>query len=153
MNILMMLGSVMFTTDGTAFDSITRQWSFSWPAQQTASGNLLYQFTGANEQTQTIHGTVYPGQIGMEETVDMLAALGRSGKPVPLVMGSGQVMGCWCIRTVNKTGSVYMNNGKARKIEFSVEIVYFGLTPDAEKNRQIYDTMGALPEMGLDILS
>ena len=153
MNVLLMLGPVMFSTDGTAFDAISRQWEFSWPTQQLAGYNPQPQYTGPGEQTLTITGTVLPGRYGSESTVDMIAALGRVGYPLPLVAGTGEVLGCWSIRSVSKNGSLYAANGAPRKVEFSLTLIYYGLTPDAELNRKIYDKVGALPEMVLDVFT
>ncbi|MGI2025752.1 phage tail protein [Endozoicomonas acroporae] len=153
MNILLMLGPVMFSTDGTAFDAISRQWEFSWPTQQLAGYSPQPQYTGPGEQTLTITGTVLPGRYGSETTVDMIAALARLGYPLPLVAGTGEVLGCWSIRSVAKNGSLYAANGAPRKIEFTLSLVYYGLTPDAELNRKIYDKVGALPEMVLDVFT
>ena len=153
MNVMLMLGPVMFSTDGTSFEAISRTWSFSWPAQKLAGYNPQPQYTGPGEQTLTITGTVLPGRYGSETTIDTIAGMGRLGYALPMVAGTGEVLGSWAIRSVNKNGGNYASNGGARKVEFTLTLVYYGLTPSAELNRKIYDKVGALPEMALDIFT
>ena len=153
MNVMLMLGPVLFSTDGTSYHRITRTWSFNWQAQPLAGRYPQLQYTGDGEQTQEISGAVLPGIYGDEMTIDLIASLARTGYALPLVAGTGEVLGCWSIRTVTKTGSVYASNGAARKIEFNLSLVYYGLTPDAEINRKIYDKLAKLPEIAMDVLT
>ena len=45
-----------------------------------------------------------------------------SGQPLPLINGSGFILGRWLIESVQETDSALFDDGSPRKIEFSLSL-------------------------------
>ena len=48
------------------------------------------------------------------------------GTPLFLISGNGFAFGRWCILSVSETNTVFMKDGTARKIEFSLKLQKYG---------------------------
>lgn len=76
---------------------------------------------GGGAVVQTGHGA----QGGCEDWYKY-STLADLGTPLFLISGNGFAFGRWCILSVNETNTVFMKDGTARKIEFSIKLQKYG---------------------------
>ncbi len=123
---MLVLGVYRFSVTTAAYQKFTNNLTYLWPTQQRFGGEAKPQFTGIGERKRTLSGTIYPDYNGGLYQIDLMAAQAGLGIPLILVSGLGQVMGYWCITSISETASVFHKNGKAKKIEFDLELLYYG---------------------------
>ncbi|MBU2709313.1 phage tail protein [Zooshikella marina] len=123
---LLKLGLFTFSIETAAFNQLQRAWSFTWSEQKRLGTIPQLQYTGEGQQTINLSGSVFPGQYGVVDTVEKMAILGRQGKPLLLVAGTGDLLDYWCITSVEQTNSYLDQQGQPRKINFSLAISYYG---------------------------
>ncbi len=61
-----------------------------------------------------------------DKELDALRAEARTGEPLRLMLGTGEILGLWVVRRITETGSHYLPGGVPRKVEFEVELAWYG---------------------------
>lgn len=128
---MMLLGPVKFTVSGAAYEQLQRTTQYTWAKQhrlghrgltRVGAGGPALQYISPGDDTITLNGTMYPEFNGgpLELTFIRLAA--SIGMPLPLLAGSGLVLGLWVIESVTETDSVFFSDGTARKVGFSLSL-------------------------------
>lgn len=130
--------------DTPNFQSINRDTSYSWTAQPRLGRDLAMQFTGPSEDVISVEGVLYPFMFGGVKTIAALRESGRAGKPLDLVryygfsdpseksnsampsVMMGSVLGKYVIRRVRTAETKIGSIGAANKIEFTIELAFFG---------------------------
>ncbi|WP_067517824.1 phage tail protein [Endozoicomonas ascidiicola] len=123
------LGRFAFGLDTGSVDSLSRNWSFRWASQERLGLNPAKQFTGLGDQTLSISGMIFPGEIGEAYFVEELAKEAGTGNPLLLVTNVkdvGQVLGYWCINSCQETSGNLDYQNKARTISFSLSLSFYG---------------------------
>lgn len=62
------------------------------------------------------------GFRGNRRSLDDVRAMADAGKAYALVGGTGVVFGAWVIQRVQETGSVFIAEGVARRVDFTLEL-------------------------------
>ncbi len=125
-DVMMMLGSFMFSIDTAAYQELTRTNEYRWPAQERVSREAALQFVGPGQESLSLKGTIYPhykGGIGQMQLLRDDAAL---GEPLLLVDGNGNYWGKYVIERVEETRTVFYADGTPRKIDFKLDLKYYG---------------------------
>jgi len=125
---MLALGNYRFSVDTAAYQSFTRDLSFLWPTQQRFGGHAAPQFVGKGEFKRSLKGVIYPEYKGGLKQVDAMAVEASQGKPLQLVSGTGDILGYWCITTIHEEKKVFHRNGLPRKLDFSLELLFYGET-------------------------
>ena len=79
-----------------------------------------WQYIGAGEDQITLSGVLYPEITGGEVSLTVLTTQAYTGRPWPLIDGTGQIYGMYVITGLQTTRSELDRYGKAKKIEFSI---------------------------------
>lgn len=123
---MLALGGYRFSVDTAAYQAFSREFSFLWPTQQRVSNSAVAQFTGLGAFKRSLNGVIYPEYKGGLKQVDAMVAEAGRGQPLQLTSGTGDVMGFWCITSIRENATVFHRNGQARKLAFSLELLYYG---------------------------
>ncbi len=115
-----------FNLDTAAFDELTRSTEFRWASQERLSRRPAQQAVGMGEEKLTLKGSIYPGFKGGLKQLDMLRSIGARLQPLTLTTGYGEVIGTWCLKSINEEQSVLMHGGIPRKQGFTLEFVRYG---------------------------
>jgi phage protein U len=115
-----------FNLDTAAFDSLRRSTEFRWASQERLSRRPAQQGIGMGDEKITLKGVIFPGFKGGLKQLDTLRALGAQLQPLTLTTGYGDVLGTWCLKSVEEDQSVLMHGGIPRKQEFTLEFVRYG---------------------------
>jgi len=115
-----------FNLDTAAFDELRRQTAFRWAGQERLSRSIAQQAVGQGEDKISLKGVIYPGaKVGLKQ-LETLRSIGRALRPLSLVTGYGEVLGNWCLLSVEEEQSSLLAGGIPRKQSFSLEFVSYG---------------------------
>jgi uncharacterized protein len=81
---------------------------------------------GMGEEKLSLKGTIYPGFKGGLKQLDTLRTIGARLQPLTLTTGYGEVMGTWCLKTINEEQGALLHGGIPRKQGFTLEFVRYG---------------------------
>ena len=125
-HIMMSLGSFQFELETLAHQKLVYSQSWRWPEQARITRDSALQYVGRNPGEIDLDGVIYPTYKGKLSDIETLRSLADEGKPKLLVDGMGRVLGKWVIVEVGDTRTVFVDDGRARKIEFRIKIKYYG---------------------------
>lgn len=115
-----------FNLDTAAFDDLTRKTGYRWAGQERLTREIAQQAVGQGEDKLTIKGAIFPlfkGGIGQLNT---LRSIGRRLQPLTLTTGYGEVLGSWCLLSVDEEQGALLAGGIPRKQSFTLEFVSYG---------------------------
>lgn len=115
-----------FNLDTAAFDELSRSTEFRWASQERLSRRPAQQAIGMGEEKLTLKGTIYPGFKGGLKQLDTLRTIGARLQPLTLTTGYGEVIGTWCLKTINDEQGAFLHGGIPRKQGFTLEFVRYG---------------------------
>lgn len=115
-----------FNLDTAAFDELRRQTAFRWAGQERLSRSIAQQAIGQGEDKLSLKGVIFPGHKGGLKQLDTLRSIGRRLQPLSLTTGYGEVLGNWCLLSLDEEQSNLLAGGIPRKQTFSLEFVSYG---------------------------
>lgn len=115
-----------FNLDTAAFDELRRSTEFRWAAQERLGRRPAQQAVGMGEEKITLKGAIFPGFKGGIKQLDTLRSLGGQLKPLTLTTGYGDVLGTWCLKSVEEEQSALLQGGIPRKQAFTLEFARYG---------------------------
>ncbi|RON26596.1 phage tail protein [Pseudomonas lini] len=115
-----------FNLDTAAFDELRRSTEFRWASQERLSRRPAQQAVGIGDEKITLKGAIFPGFKGGLKQLDTLRAIGARLEPLSLVTGYGDVLGNWCLKSIEEEQSALMQGGIPRKQGFTLEFVRYG---------------------------
>lgn len=115
-----------FNLDTAAFDELRRQTAFRWAGQERLTRDIAQQAVGQGEDKLTIKGAIFPLFKGGLGQLNTLRTIGRRLQPLTLTTGFGEVLGTWCLLSVDEDQSALLAGGIPRKQGFSLEFVSYG---------------------------
>lgn len=117
------LGYFVFHTPTIPYQGIERSQSWRHPHQNIVGDSLPpAQYTGKEPDTLTIQAELRPEVTGGDFSIDWLRQMADTGKPWPLILGTGNLMGSYVITEIQDKQSQLMYDGKARAISFSMTL-------------------------------
>jgi phage protein U len=117
-----------FETTSAAYQRYVSTRGSRWPEQERLGRTPALQHTGITAAEITLDGVIYPGVMGgSQEDMRKLRGLSLSESPFQMVTGTGLVCGFWAVMDVSDTRTVFMDNGLARKVEFTIKLKYYGI--------------------------
>lgn len=115
-----------FNLNTAAFDELRRQTSARWAAQERLTRDIAQQAVGHGEDKLSLKGVIYPAFKGGLKQLDALRSIIRKLQPVTLITGYGDVLGTWCLVSVDEEQGALLAGGIPRKQGFSLEFVKYG---------------------------
>lgn len=119
---MMTLGFFVFMRSTFAPQSAQDERSWRHPGNPRVGTTPAYQFTGKDEETISLSGTLYPEITGGEVSLELLHTMADTGQAFPLIEGTGRVRGYFVIESTSVGRSEFFADGAARKIEFSMKL-------------------------------
>ncbi|PTU54254.1 phage tail protein [Pseudomonas plecoglossicida] len=115
-----------FNLDAAAFDELTRNTAFRWAGQERLTREIAQQAVGQGEDKMTIKGAIFPLFRGGIGQLNELRSIGRRLQPLTLTTGYGEVLGTWCLLSVDEEQGALLPGGIPRKQGFNLEFVAYG---------------------------
>ncbi|MNJ43620.1 Phage P2 GpU [compost metagenome] len=115
-----------FNLDTAAFEELRRQTAFRSAGQERLSRTIAQQAIGQGEDKLSLKGAIFPGHKGGLKQLSTLRSIGRRLQPLSLTTGYGEVLGNWCLLSLDEEQSNLLAGGIPRKQTFSLEFVSYG---------------------------
>lgn len=115
-----------FNLDTAAFDELRRSTAFRWASQERLGRRPAQQGIGMGDEKITLKGAIFPGFKGGLKQLDTLRRIGGQLQPLTLTTGYGDVLGTWCLASIEEEQSALMQGGIPRKQGFTLEFVCYG---------------------------
>ncbi|MGE7992145.1 phage tail protein [Pseudomonas sp. NPDC089554] len=115
-----------FNLDTAAFDQLRRQTRFRWAGQERLGRESAQQAVGLGEESISIRGAIFPSFKGGLGQLQTLRSIGRQLLPLSLTTGYGEVLGTWCLTSIEEEQAHLLAGGIPRKQGFSLEFSRYG---------------------------
>ena len=127
-DIMMILGTYIFSIDTAAYQQFTRTTEYRWTAQERVNNIDAFQFTGdrSGSDSITLTGAIYPHYKGGTGQLTVMRGIAGKGKPLILIDGRGFVHGLWIIEKIEEVIEVFFGKGVPRKQKFTMQIRKYG---------------------------
>ncbi len=139
---LAILGFFPFITKTVPFQSVSRQSGWRHPTHNAVGGIPPAQYTGPEADTLTISAELRPEITGGDASLADLYAMAETGKPHNLIWGTGEVMGAYVITSIKTEKSQLMHDGKARSINFTMDLQKAADQPMGLKGKALFAAAG-----------
>ncbi len=123
----LMIGDVKFNVVTLPIDQFGISEEQRWPAQERIARELALQWVGQGKKDIKISGTCAPHMgVAAIPTLRAIRALADIGIPYMVVTGWGEVLGRYCIVSVEWTGKSLLDDLRPRSISWSVNLQKYG---------------------------
>ena len=119
---MMILGMFPFSLQTTPYQSANKTNSWRHVKNDRVGKSPRYQFIGADEELFVLSGTLYPEISGGDVSLVMLETMAFSGRPWPLIEGTGRIYGMYVIEQITQNRTEFFKDGKAKKIDFTLNL-------------------------------
>lgn len=120
---MMSFGQFVFSLSTLAYQDLQRQTSWRHPSNSVVGARAPRQYLGPGDDNITLSGLLAPELTnGSTASLDELRAMGDTGNAWPLVDGTGLVYGLFSIESLNTTHTLFFQDGRARRIEFTLQL-------------------------------
>lgn len=119
---MMALGMFVFELRTVPYAEMKRSNAWRHPKQSRVGRRPARQYIGPDDDLITLSGELRPEITGGRITLDAIRAMASTGKPWPLIEGTGRMYGLWVIEKLDETSSDFFKDGAPRKITFSLEL-------------------------------
>ena len=119
---MMILGMFPFSLQTTPYQSANKTNSWRHVKNDRVGKSPRYQYIGPDEEPITLSGTLYPEISGGDVSLVMLETMAFSGRPWPLIEGTGRIYGMYVIEQITQNRTEFFKDGKAKKIDFTLNL-------------------------------
>lgn len=123
---MMALGDFRFEINTAAYRRLERAATYRWEEQDRIGRQPAVQFVGSGLITINLEGTIYPTFRGGLGQIEEMRGIAAKGEPHLLIDGLGRVWGKWVIAEVRELQTVFTDDGRPRKIDFTLQIKQYG---------------------------
>ncbi len=123
------LGEFEFSLDTAPFQNMERSSSFKWATVERVGTKPALQFTGADAESVTLSGVIYPHFRGGLGQIEYLRSMASDGAPYDLYVTNERVgdhLGLFVIESIRETRTVFFEDGAPKKIEFTITLKEYG---------------------------
>ncbi len=120
---MMTLGFFVFSRLTVPYQTTQHDMVWRHPTNSRVGARPSSQFVGVGDEKLTLSGVLLPEITGGELSLNNLRQMADTGKAYPLIEGNGTVTGFFVIEKIGKGRSEFFNDGAARRIEFTIELL------------------------------
>lgn len=120
---LLALGMFVFEVSSLTYQELQRRSRWRHARGGRVGARDATQFVGPGEETINLAGNVYSEICDGRPSLDELRDMADAGDAYLLVSGEGEVIGSFVIEGLDERHSAPMSDGKARVIDFSIELM------------------------------
>ena len=132
-DVMMQLGhgddGFQFSVANAAYDSLRRSTTYRWEGQNRPRRLPVQQFVGPGADEIELTGTIFPhykGGLGQIERMRNMAAKGRPLQLVAVKQVAGDLLGTWCIASIEETQTEFTAWGAPLKMQFTLSLIAYG---------------------------
>lgn len=120
---MLSLGLFVFMRQTTPYQNMARTIDYRWPTNSRVGLRPSAQYLGVDNEKITLSGVLLPELTGGRLSLLALEVMADQGKAWPLVEGSGMIYGMFVIESLSHTGTLFFEDGSARRIEFTLNLL------------------------------
>ena len=120
------VGGYMFRSNRYSVGKYGRKKEFRWAEHNLIGREPVQQFIGEGVETISLSGTVYPQFHGRMYEMTAIKIIASLGRPVPVITGGGIYLGKFVITSVRDNYTELMDDHRARKNDFTIELKNYG---------------------------
>lgn len=121
---MMILGQFVFERVTVPYQELQRSTEYRHPTQARIGERPATQFIGPGDDKITLSGKLLPEITGGRLMLDQIRKMADSGKAWPLIEATGRLYGWWVITNIDETSSVFMIDGLAQQIDFTLDLYH-----------------------------
>jgi phage protein U len=121
-----MLGPFRFSVGTAAYDELTRASRWDWKSVDRVGAIPALQYTGPQNETVTMSGRLTPPLTGGIEQLARMRAMADFGRALPLITGTGRLLGMWVIESIDDTGTNHFKDGYPKLTTFNITLKKYG---------------------------
>lgn len=137
---MMALGLFVFGMDTLPYQKFAHEMAWRHPSSGRVGLRPARQFAGVDDETISLSGVLLPEISGGDAALDLVRHMGDTGEQWPLIEGTGRVYGFFVIEKLSVNKEIFFNDGKARRIEFTLNLARVG-DDDLDKIGSITSTV------------
>lgn len=142
MDIMMMIGTYIFSVDSAAYQQFSRATDYRWRSQERLNNIDALQFVGQGSDVITLAGTIYPEFKGSVGQLKVMRDIAGRGNPLVLLDGRGFVHGLWVIEKIEENVEAFFGQGVPRRQRFTMQIRKYGDNEAVLKNGIVESVIG-----------
>ncbi|GAB2928088.1 phage tail protein [Hafnia psychrotolerans] len=119
---MMILGMFPFALQTTPYQTSNQANTWRHVKNDRVGKSPRYQYIGPDEEPITLSGTLYPEISGGDVSLITLETMAYTGRAWPLIEGTGRIYGMYVIDGLTQNRSEFFQDGKARKIDFTLSL-------------------------------
>lgn len=123
---IFVLGQFAFKPDEASFKTLTWSDDYGWQQQEVIGHDPLYQKTKGVTSELEISGVVYPGEIGTDQMINRMRAMGDDGNVYYLSDGVGRFYGRFIVLNSSGDDSFHLEGGVAMRQTFKMKLARVG---------------------------
>lgn len=116
-----LIGDFTFNLKNRYFDTMNRTISYSFADIPKAQDYESSQSVGKDVEEITISGNLITLKSGLKP-LEALEVIANRKQAVPFIMGYGDVLGDFKITKIQEGRTVFLDDGKSIKIDFSIDL-------------------------------
>ncbi|HEY4544881.1 MAG TPA: phage tail protein [Pedomonas sp.] len=120
---LMALGLFVFEIPSLAYSELQRRMDWRHARSGRIGARDAAQFVGPGEDTICLQGAVYTEIADGPASLASLREMADQGEALPLVDGSGTVLGSYVITALDERQTAFHDNGRPRRIDFALDLM------------------------------
>lgn len=125
-NIMLALGDYRFGINTAAHKTLQRSSQYRWKGQERTGRKPALQYLGPDADRISLDGEILPHFRGGLGQIHAMREQAGKGQPLILTDSDGSVWGKWCILSIEETWSDLTQEGKPRRIGFSLSLQEYG---------------------------
>lgn len=116
------LGLFIFDPSTALYEQMGRRYGWNHARSDRFGALPAAQFTGPQNDTLSIMGTLVPEICGKFSVIQTLVDMGNTGDAYPFSLGDGTVLGFFTIENLDTNMRNIIDNGYARTIDFTLDL-------------------------------
>ena len=116
------LGSYQFQALGFHMTDLARNLQTPWAELDVAMRFDALHWTGPKADSVTISGVLFPEEWGGMGSLNGIASAAKSGKPLTLVTGAGDVGGKFVVESISEDWSYIDARGRPRRDAYKIQM-------------------------------
>ncbi|MBI0060312.1 hypothetical protein B6D17_04130 [Gilliamella apis] len=119
---MMCYGFFVFCLKTLPYKNMRINKSWNWASNNRVNKRSALQFTGPNNETISLSGSVYSEITHGRVSLEVLERMAYLSIPMPLIEGDGVPLGFFVLNSVEKTYTELNRHGSPLKIDFTINL-------------------------------
>jgi hypothetical protein len=120
--VMLQFGILQFEINSATYQQLDRSTEYRWARQSRIGAHDALQFTGFGADAIDLSGVIYPHFRGGLGQIDKMRTQSSIGVPLPLVSGTGKILGLWVAESITEGQTVFAAQGIPQRQDFSMRI-------------------------------